>query len=507
MSKKSFLIDISTTLISQIIAAILGIVVLKIMSLNLNEETFGLYLISRRTAGMGFALVSLNLGMSMARYININKDKSEAYLLLSILLSSGICFILLVFTQIYSSTISQILFGSIKYIQLINPTICVIYAYTFQAICSGYQRGLSNFSKMNLINISFNTFALLAVIVFYNDPLEIQDTLSRYLYCFSALSIIFNSYLLFINKQVQIKLTNSVKRKLYIKELFSEEEFLKYGIGRLPGSFFFSLIFFIPIIAASNDLSLVAAAYIGIIVSIVRIIQILGIPFNLLLLPKFSLYQANENNETIQKYCQLIINFIISVLPLIGLLLYLFSYEIIFIWFGSKYIIVSEYLNIVSPFLGIFIGYFIIRGVLDGLSDFPYSNIINFIGVLVVVLLTSLSLYFNGGISGIILSFGLGIFVLGVVAMVILTRLQHLKIFNRNNFSSLIIITVLFIGVNIIKSHLILESILLIFILKIIITIVIGSILFFVYHKLGYDWLDEIQLSIFTNRKQSSKSI
>ncbi|NQU27080.1 MAG: oligosaccharide flippase family protein [Candidatus Marinimicrobia bacterium] len=501
MSKKSFFIDISTTFIAQIIAAILGIVVLKIISFYLSEETFGAYLISRRTAGIGFTLVSLNLGMSMARYININKAKSEFYLLSSILFSSCICLILTVIMHVFKPAVAQALFGSVEYIQLINPTILMIYAYTFQAICSGYHRGLSNFSKMNLINISFNSFALLSIIVFLNNSQETQDILQKYLYSFATLSIVFNWYLLFNNKQTKMKLISSVKSKRKIKELINEQDFFKYGVSRLPSSFFFSLIFFIPIIAASNNLSLVAAAYIGIIISIVRIIQITGIPFNLLLLPKFSLYQSSEQKETISRYCQLIIDFIISVMPLIGLLLYLFSSEIIILWFGNKYTAVNGYLNIVSPFLGPFIGYFIIRGILDGLSEFPYSNIINAIGVIIVTLFTGLSIIFSWGISGIIVSFCLGIFAIGIAAMIVLIRLQHLRIFNRNNVLALIIISVLFILVSFLKSQLIIESILISIILKSIFTLVVGTVLLLTYHKMGYTWLDELPLSIIGNRK------
>ena len=45
------------------------------------------------------------------------------------------------------------------------------------------------------------------------------------------------------------------------------KSYLSYGIARLPGGFFSSAIFFLPIFLAQNYYSLAVAAHIGIIIS------------------------------------------------------------------------------------------------------------------------------------------------------------------------------------------------------------------------------------------------
>jgi O-antigen/teichoic acid export membrane protein len=269
---------------------------------------------------------------------------------------------------------------------------------------------------------------------------------------------------------------------------------LRYGIYRLPSGIFAAGLFFIPVVAASSSISLKTAAYMGIIAAIFGFLQTVAYPFNLILLPKFSEYQSRNENEITKTNSQTVLDFIVTFPLLAGIFLFFLSDELILIWFGIKYAQVSIYLKFLSPTVGLYMAYVLIRGILDGLYEFPYSNIINITGVIIVGVLSYLSVIFEWNLWGLSLSFGLCIISIGISSIYILWRRQQLVLFNQRNLLSLLWFFAVFSLIFIYSINIKIPDLWYSFSVKIVISCVFILASFYFYRFLKYDWIKNIKI-------------
>ena len=80
ITKALKLSDLSLTFIAQVLAAALGVLVLKVLAVILTEDLFGAFLISRRATVFCAAILGLNLGMGLARYVSIDTINYRKYI-------------------------------------------------------------------------------------------------------------------------------------------------------------------------------------------------------------------------------------------------------------------------------------------------------------------------------------------------------------------------------------------------------------------------------------------
>jgi O-antigen/teichoic acid export membrane protein len=347
---------------------------------------------------------------------------------------------------------------------------------------------------MNLVDLVYWIAAILGLFLLLSDWLNNFDFLQSYFLVFTFLSIVLNLY--FIHRIYKINgAAFSLLRFLKIDlnwERYSR--FFKYGGHRLPQGFMIAGIFFIPIFVASKSFSLSVAAYVGIIISIINVMQILVYPFNLIFVPKFSHYQATKQEGEITKYSQLVLEFCLTLPFLAGIYVFFLTRELILMWFGQNYEVVVNYFFYVGPTIGFYLSFILIRGILDGLYDKPYVNYITLIAFAVTLILGMSSAFFRWELAGLTVSIITGLMALGMTAIIILVKKQKLKFFNIKNILAIIwliglgfLLTYLnrwFPQYEIISALLIKSLILLIFFFI--------SIVF--YKILGFFWIDELWL-------------
>ena len=121
--------------------------------------------------------------------------------------------------------------------------------------------------------------------------------------------------------------------------------------------------------------------------------------------------------ENIKNYSLIILDFIFTFLPIIVVMLFGLSRYIILIWFGPKYLITVNSVAIAILASVFYLGYALIRGVLDGLFEFPFINIINLAGLVTVVVLC---LLIGTGIFELSAALSCGLFILGVASIFVL---------------------------------------------------------------------------------------
>ncbi|MCK4447356.1 MAG: oligosaccharide flippase family protein [Candidatus Marinimicrobia bacterium] len=496
MKKKSFLNDLSFTFLAQFLVTIIGIILLKILSKILPEEGLGAYLVIRRVVGLTFPLVTLNLGMSLSRYISFDFKKANSYLLSTFFIITILFFFLLIISQFCDKVLSEIFFGNASFSSLLIPMIVFLYVSSFQSVCINYFRGKHNFLYMNIINIVYWILSLivLAFPCLYRDNYIV--IIRRFFLLYAILDFIYLWATILFDKNFRYSFLNNLRKNFRNSYYKTEKEFFKYGIVRLPNGFFLSAIFTIPVIVASSKISLNTAAYIGIIITIVRMVQLLGDPFNLLFLPKFSYFKAKNNKKLIHSSSQMVLEYIFTFPIIIGVIIYFLSPEIVTLWFGDKYSVVIKYLQLLSPFTGLLIGYILIRGILDGLYAFPYTNIITFCGFLGTGLVSILTIKFNWDLLGLTLSVGIGIVFLGISSIYFLVRRQGLSMFNKKNICSIVWGFSIFILFNFYNRFFIIDSLCVSLILKSIVSIIISILSFLLYKKIKLEWISEVAVRI-----------
>ena len=486
--------DLSVTFLTQIGVTLINIILLKLLAQLLSKEGFGAYLVIRRVISFAFPVLTLNLAVSMARNISFNREKAEAYLISSFLIIFLFSMVLLLFLPIYKDLLSKILFGNIYYANLILPMIIFLHSNSFQILCEGYFRGHHNFNKGNSVTFLFWITSLITLVVFLFSSSDVKKILYYYFLIYAIISYFINILLLILDGKFRSNIKLSAVKSFNLNIFKVERNFFNFGISRLPTGFLLSAVFFIPLLVASSSISLEVAASIGIIVSIIRMMQVVVYPFNLIFIPKFSLYKATNNKEVIYKNSKMVLEFIFTYPFLLGLFIYFLSPEVIMLWFGGKYMEVVLYLSIVGMFIGFFLSYILIRGILDGLIEYPYSNIITLSGALATGIISLMTLYFSWKLLGLSISIVVGILIMGIMSIIVLARNQNIKLINRKNVLAIIWFFLVAILLGGYSQLFVISSIVFSLMIKLLIVLLLTGLSFVVYKKLNFKWIENFSV-------------
>ncbi len=416
--------DLLYTFFTQITLTIFNIILLKLFSYNYLEEDFGCYLVIRRIIGLIFPILLINLNLSLARNISQDNQKSDSFLVIGIIILTISTFFIFILIMFFNSFFAKILFGSVDYNYLLLPTSLFMFSNCFQILVTGFFRGKHNFKKMNLSMLLI--FGIQVALLLFSFALNIKLSIPNFLYLSSF--FIFLIYFLLFIRDFHVSKIKYIDIKTNIK---LNSEFMRYGIHRIPNGFFLGGIYSIPVIFTTNFISIKQAAYVGVIVSIFRMLQQVGYPLNMLFVPKFSKHLFDNNLVIIKKQIEAILDMLFTFPILIGAFLSFLAPELILFWFGEKYMIIVPYLVYFSPAVILILAYILIRGILDGLYTFPYSNVITFSGFFTTIFILILTYFLKLDLPGIIASFIIGISICGVVSIYIICNSLKIKFINN----------------------------------------------------------------------------
>ena len=484
---KRFFPHLFTTYFSQIIGALFGILVIKLIALYLTPEDLGVFFTGKRIVNLGIPLLTLNLGMSLAKFNNRSPENAEFLLLFSFFFVSSIFIVTFIFITIIDGNIVAWLWNDLKYHYLFLGIWVLLYATAVSTICSGYWRGVEDFGRMNLTNVSYqimSVLVLLFTIIFENQ--RIHFIVQYFLYNSVAIFLFNILILLFSNFPNKIRTTRFKGIIGKIKPIL--KSFINFGIRRIPSGFFYMAIFFIPIIAASGFISLTMAAYIGIIISIANLLMLVGFPLNLLFLPKFSGFDAKMERKEILEKVQMVFDFSLSVVLLISPLLYFFVDEIIILLLNKSYMVIGPYMELFSFGVGPFLIFVILRGILDGIENYPYINMITGVGMVVTIILSIGTIIFGWGMGGLTLAFTMGLILMGLGTIyVFLTRIKLQIMYKRNliSFGWVLLLYICFYGFKLFSQSQMTSTVIL---AKGFIILLVGFLSIWIYKVNQYPW-------------------
>ena len=94
---------------------------------------------------------------------------------------------------------------------------------------------------------------------------------------------------------------------------------------------------------------------------------------------------------------QMVFDFSLSIVLLISPLLYFFVDEIIILLLNKSYMVIGPYMELFSFGVGPFLIFVILRGILDGIENYPYINMITGVGMVVTIILSIGTIIFGWG--------------------------------------------------------------------------------------------------------------
>jgi len=380
----------------------------------LGVENFGAYMIARRLVSTVAALALLGLDVSVARYVAYAPSKARSYLGIGLVLIAGSAGLTLLAALAGAGTFSVLLFGSPGYEQLLLATAIFTAGYLLYVVVYGYWQGRQQMEVASSSQVIYVLIPLILGFLFFKSEgsRDVAD-LARFLYLSGALVTIVS--LLF--------LLAATPRLVWDWQALGE--LVHYGVPRMPSGFLLMVTFSLPVFLGSALISLDAAAFLGIGLSIFHLLEPAATPLTLVLLPKVSELTGSNQREILDRLSETTISFALHLATCVSLLSPGLAREIVVLWFGRDYVSAAPIAMVNLVGAGFYMAYVVLRGLLDAVSVKPVVTYLTFASAL-VTLLTGFGLA-AWGMIGLAWSLALGMMVLGVGALYGVMRLTGVK--------------------------------------------------------------------------------
>jgi O-antigen/teichoic acid export membrane protein len=364
MLNKKFFQDVLWTLITQIVVAISGVLVVYFVSRNFSTEEYGHVYLLKRVSDFTWLVLLFGATVSIPRnkvlIDKIQRGVIESFILLLTPLSI-LLFILL------SKSIS-LLFLSSLYAYYYTDFCFLVIGMIIFGITYAYLRSILSFKFANYIQIINYSLAPLL-------PLLFAENIKEYIMSFSLIiffgnSLIFCFILVIIIKSIRKQKVN------FNDNIRGYKQLIKYGLYRLPGLTIAGFIFTLPV----TLLNWRGQGYeVGLLSQIFQIISIVNMPINsmgLILLPNTAKLIAENKLHEAKQDIRKLMKFTVLGSTIVAILIIIFSTTILTIVNGHT----IEFKNIYYGF--IFLGiiplnvYNLLRNPIDAISEKPYSTLI-----------------------------------------------------------------------------------------------------------------------------------
>ncbi|MCP4216079.1 MAG: oligosaccharide flippase family protein [bacterium] len=411
MRFSKFLKDIFLTGFSQVIVLLLGVLLLKVIAKALDVADFGLFMVVRRWISTFVPFLVLGLGLSLTRSISFDRQKERHYVKVSTSLITGIFILFGILVLFRAETVSLLIFNTTETTLLTHLLPLIVYTGGVYTLVYSVFRGRQQMIAANAIQVAYFSLPLIPALILLALKIEDGYQVIYLFYIFSTIPVI-AVLLTYLIKEKSFNLLYPFKFKL--KELGT---FLSYGLSRTPASLLMSLVLLIPVDWSNRNLSFEAAAYVGITVTMIRLMEIFSAPFNKIFVPKFSEFKGDSRNEEIKEKSGIVLNFIFSFFPVVVVLTYGLAEHIVVFFYGDKYAAAVPSVQVIILFSFFYISYTLIKGILNGVFVFPFETVICGAGAGVTAL--AIHIFKVETLAQLTMGFGVGIMALGLTSFAV----------------------------------------------------------------------------------------
>ena len=356
------------TFFTSLIIPILMFITIKLAANSMDTNSFGVYNVSRKALSLLSFPLLLGLGISIPRYLSIHEKSPSISHSLVLTGYFMMCIILISFSFViilFKAQIAFLIFSDTAYKPLVYPITLSIIGFCIYTLNYSYYRGRLMLNTANVIQIlNAGIIPLISILIF-------NKSLSHILYSMGILWIISSAphSIIILNKSIQI----TKKKYVFIKSI---KTLFSYGFPRVIGEFAMFGFFSIPVIYSAHKVNLEYSGFLSLSFSFFQLFATSYSFIGILMLPTVSRNLLDDKFLTIKKRIDLILLISIFINVLYIIFSFLFLEKIILLFFGSEYLesnmITLKLLYGLIPY----IVFFLLRDVLDAISEFP-SNSIN----------------------------------------------------------------------------------------------------------------------------------
>jgi O-antigen/teichoic acid export membrane protein len=376
-----FMLDLFGTAFSQFLVVVLSVLTTRLIAEIVSQEELGILMIVRRTISFLLPLISLNIGAGLARYLAYMPAHREQFSSFSVWFVVGISSGLLLLFVVLRQQLALMLFGDLGHANYIIVLAISLISAMIIAVIVDMFRGSNLLSHSNTFQVIVAVVSLFAVPMAWGGSrvTSSETFLLWYLYLSAlvGLGVAISYFLLFRPRFLWMR---PIPWDLQILRPFA-----LYSVVRVPGHFLSALVFSMPLLIAGKSGSLQVAASIGILITLVRLLELVAYPFNFIVLPKFAALNQPKSIAELNGYANLILDFIVRVLPAIGALSFGMAGNLLELMFGGQYRNLAGYGSVLLLFSCFYMACILLRGIWDGMRDFPYGAVVAAVGIIPVL--------------------------------------------------------------------------------------------------------------------------
>lgn len=442
-----FLKNIVTTTVTSLIAIISMIFIMRFLAKGLGPEEFGAYSLARRIISNIAPLATLSIEIALARYIAMtNKNKLQSSYIVSSLISVGTTLILLLLIVVLAGKhLSYLIFHSHEYLNLYYASFFLLIGYSIFAIIYAFFRGNQQFNAANSLQLIL--MAIIPLVIAYIFAYKKNSSLIVFLMGVA--------FFLSLIPLVLIMLKTKLPRIRDIKS--SIKTLLKYCIPRVPAGFALAGLLTLGPLLAGYIGGLKEAGYFVIGQSAFKVMEAAIVGFGLVALPKVSQLIAEEKVEFLRSKIEDMLTMIFQLGIFVTIHTFIWSKEIVLVWLGPEYIESVPIMKIIILSLGPYLGYVILRSIVDAVEVRAINTVNLFLSLLFAVVSSLILFYAGFGLIGLAVGTTLGFITLGILTGLYLIRRYSIS-FENFMFQWVILLNILFAATILIIKHYIAPS-------------------------------------------------
>jgi O-antigen/teichoic acid export membrane protein len=418
MKASKFLKDLLYTGFSQGIVLLCGVLLIKLMTAALSQEYFGLFTLVRRWVAILLPIVTLNLSIGLTRFVSFEEENSGFYLHVSLLAFVILTSVVSMVFVLVPGVFAELFFKSPESATFVYVLVFFLAANFMNMLTYAYFRGKLYMKAANSVRTLFFGFPLLlGLLMLLKKNHHQAAALNLFFILYSLVGVLIS--LFYLRKEISLTAFKNLLKARCKTTFNKSRHFFTFSLSRIPGVLFNSLLLSLPAVIAAHKISLTAAGYMGIVLAVLRLLEIFSMPFNMIFLPKFSSLLRDNQLDNIKHYTLAVLDFIFTFLPITAIIIFGLSRYIILAWVGSGYLPVVDSVAVIILFSVFYLAFALVRGILDGLYTYPFNNFINLAGLLILV---PLSFTIGSDVFRLSLAFGCGLLTVGLVSIGVLVK-------------------------------------------------------------------------------------
>jgi O-antigen/teichoic acid export membrane protein len=370
------MVDLLSTGVTQFAILALSLILVRFIADLVTEEEFGVFMVTRRVVAALIPLTSLNLGVGLARYLSYEPEQRRTHASASLWIVASLSSLAAAVLFVGRGEFSRSFFGSERFPAFAALIGLTVLSANLVGIVSDIYRGRIEMVWSNGLQVLFFVIPLgLLPLAWVWARGDSGSFLALHMLGTGVIGVLLALAFLLLGPAREMKGGPRAAASPEARRL------LGYSVSRVPSSFLIGFVFAWPVLVASRSASLELAARIGILATLVRLMETWSYPFNLVLLPRFARIGGDGRADDVRSHASLILDFIATAIPLVGALSFGLGGPVLVLAFGASYVDLSVAAGWILLASSAYVAFVLTRGVLDALHGFPHVNLIAFFGL------------------------------------------------------------------------------------------------------------------------------